>query len=337
MRNLKTALLSFLILSSVFTMVGCQNNVPGRFLTACGWLPDNSKIIAYIYDNEMPNTGYEIITFLPSGEEVKRIEISTPLLINHYSDQLYFTEDGIKFFANIDSSLYLIDSGNGSQTLIATGCTFIMSSPSGKIAFVKNTFSSNDTTHYSLIFLNGSKVDKISTFSIPNSATFYPEDQYTAFRFVNDSLMVGCFSDTSFCSLTFFDTGFNVLYTLNNHEVTSLISNSSIMGDVIYESNANLYKVNAKDQVVTVIKPVQSRLTSLSFAANGSFLIYTYNPDMRYFFQPNTLIYYDLLSKQERVLAENIASSAQLSRDGKSIAFFSDNNYNVQLRVIPVQ
>jgi hypothetical protein len=317
------------------TFYGCPYNpLPvGSIIEFFGWRPDGQAIIS-VENNLNTNLTNLVVTFDLKGQELKRVQLQKPISSIEDFDRLYFASDRNGFFAQVNNDIYLIDPRSGSEALLISGERFITASNSGKLILTSQDVN-KDSINYFIKFMDMGNIRTISSLLFPKSTIPKFFETGNAI-FIGDSLLTGCRTDTAKCSVTIFDTLFGIKYTTSDQDGFITPAFSSAKNQLFYLSSNDFSLFDLLSQSVKHIKSAPSHVLSIDISPVADFFIYTVSEDGRYFFYPSSMMLFDLRTNTEKKLFSGIASSAQLSPDGKSVAYSTNENNDVHLHVIPV-
>jgi hypothetical protein len=327
-----------LLFLCLFSSATCYDPGPGSNYKFFGWKPDGSGIVvAKINYLKYSHTAVakELWITNQQGSSIKTIELEKAICEEQFFDRLYFANDGVSFFAKIAGDIYLVNSDNGNETLFLEGQKFLTASSSGELILTSQE-KNQDSITYRIIALKSGSPRTVASITFENANTskffFVPRNA----KFIGDSLLTGCTTDSLQCSVTIFDTLFNIKYLTNDQDgfIPPVFANKK--NQLLYSSSNKLLILDLLSKSVKPIKSISSNVRSVDISALSDFIIYTSSDIKGYALNPNDLFLYDLRTNAEKKLASEIASSAQLSPDGKLLAYLTFENRDANLYVISV-
>ncbi|HYM20396.1 MAG TPA: hypothetical protein VEW28_05255 [Candidatus Kapabacteria bacterium] len=334
----RSTYLLFLIFLLPPLLCGCPYNPipPGSDIIFWGWKPDGSGIVAVRWTDSYPQRGREVVAFNLQGQELSSVRLEKAISYNEFSDKLYFVSDGERFLAQIDTDIFIVDPLTGTESLVVSGQKFIAASPSGKLIFTWQ-YHTSDSIQYAIISLNGNIQRRVANWGMPVSGSFAPYFGPSGLSFINDSLFIACFSDTGICSLTLFDTLFTIKYSANDREGYTVSAFAQQANQLVYLSSSgfSIFDVPSRT-IIRHIQSAPSAVLSLDVSPTGGFFVYNVSDNGRFFFDPSSIMLFNLKTNQETKLESGIASSGQLSPDGKLLGFFTRSDDRGKLNIIPV-
>lgn len=317
-------------------LVACESVQQfGKHYVASGWKTNSNEIIAIVQDiDDYPYTEYarEVVAFNEVGQELTRVQLTKPVRVDAFFDRLFFC-DQTKFFVQIDADIYLVNSQTGVEEILIANQKFISASKSGKLILTSNENSLSDTTIYSLFSIEEGVPRQISKLFLPDENGYlYNRDV----NFIGDSLLIGCYSDTGFCALALFDTLFGLRSSLNDNGRPMFPSFSEAANKLSYFSQSGFWLYDLSSKSVQLVSVAPSNVNAMTISPDAAFIIYTVNEEGAYILRPSKLMLLNLKTKEERQLSSGLVSSGQLSPDGKSVVYFTNNDRDIQLHIVPV-
>jgi hypothetical protein len=317
--------------------LGCPYNPipPSNNVIIFGWTRDGSNIIAL---KQAVGGGVDVATLNIQGKEIKKYHLQKLAYINDYyfSPKLFLAQNGNSFFAQINDDVYIIDVDNGSEMLFLPKEQMRNISSSGKLMLSSRLIGS-DTALFSIRSIEGAGTRVIRTWLRTKSDSFTATFDKLDVSFIGDSLLIGCYADTGQCSLTVFDTLFRIKFKSNEHTGPFLLpSFSSGSGQVIYLATPNISLFDLQKQTSKTITSSLQYVTFLDISQNGDFFVYVVSNHPSYTFISGDLMLFDLKTNQTKKIMSGVASSGQISPDGKSVAFFTAGDNGGILHVVTV-
>ncbi|MEI8133808.1 MAG: hypothetical protein WCH46_01875 [bacterium] len=323
-----------LLLLLAWSFVSCDMGTADSDYKFFGWKRDGSGIVvAKINYNTYPYPNYakELLLTDQNGATIKTIQLEKAILEQAHCDRLFFAGDGSNFFAQIDDDIYLVNSNTGAETLLLAGKIFMTGSGSGKSILTMKKLSPDSIVYEIFTFENGTLRTNHST-STPK-VNFSPN---TA-EFIADSLLVGCTFDSGKCSVTIFDTSFNIRFSTSHEQSDVSPSLARISNQLLYTTYSNeFYLLNLTSRNSTYIISAPQIIHSNDLSPNSDFFIYTVSDNKPNVYNRRSLYLFNIQKKSVQFITQNLSSSAQLSPDGKSIAYLVHEDKDDKLHVIPV-
>lgn len=238
----------------------------------------------------------------------------------------FFSDKPGAFYAESGDCLFLANYTTEENKLLLKGEYFLSASPSGKKIMTYKSIS--DSTEYKIYTLLNGEISSFISKSYHDNVNFMPFFGFTDLTFLNDSLWVACYADSGGCNLTLF----------NNFKIVSPILDSSGGFFQRLASNINrLFYTNLdaikyfdlntnQTDYITYKRP---NTVSFGVDPNGKYCIYSVNENKWADVSPGTLKLYNFEKRSETTIASGIVSSGQVSPDGKSVAYFTNENKDI--------
>jgi Tol biopolymer transport system component len=305
------------------------------------WSPDGSTILALVEDYGMPDFAYEMVSFNATGQEQDRKNIGLSFAYFDLSDKLDFSSDRKSFFMQSKDDIYLINIDNGKQRLLIPNEDFVTASPSGNIFLTHTTpkASSRDSQEYAIYSLEGGILRKIISRKLPPESFYFAYDTFGRPKFISDSIFAVDYGSGP-SSLTFFDTLLQVQYSTNDGKYVSLFSFADKTSQLLYIADSSFYRYDIANKLVQEVSRAPKQTYSLDVSPTSELIVYTVDDLKRGWFytyyDPSSIIEYNLKTREEKKLASNASSTARISPDGKYVAYFTSENRDIHLHIVPV-
>ncbi len=333
--NIIKSVRKFYVVLAVFcinTFFGCSQEPVGSEYLYFGWIPDGSGLVAVKNNNDDSKT--EVSVYNKIGEIQKQFRLGIYVSPPKYDDRIYFSNKSNCFFLLSEDYLYLVNYQTEESTLLLKGENFVGASPSGnKIITWRSIPDSMEFKIYTL--LEGG----ISSYILKryhDNVNFRPYTGFSDLTFLNDSVWTACYSDSSGCSLTLFNDRFVILNPTLDTSGGFFSRYATNVNKLFYVSSNALKYIDLDNNQIIYISPSHTYTASLAVDPNGNYCLYSTNEERIFDVKPGTLRLYDVKRHTETIIASGIASGGQISPDGKSLAYFTNEAKDIHPHIIPI-
>ena len=332
------------VLLFVVTFAGCSavnTTTDIQDIVELQWQADGSALYGFIqkttitsYDTYYPQALYNIVKFNTDGS-VQKIFSTDQKAVNDFSYSQYISADGSNIVTQLGIDLYEFNTNSGAQTKITSQFHLIVASPD--LHYVVGSYSPATRPIKTLTVLDVSK----SPFRIIKEfdvASVFPAPGV----WLSDNNFGITITDSMGYHIAIFDTTGSNTLTIGGAKATFHNTKYFPTTKTLYFQN---FATRANDNTVdkynftTKLRAtaIAASIESFDITKDEGMVAYTYyrlNTDSSYTRQ---LIFKNLESLQEKVVATDNLSIVSLSPNGDKLAYVQkrDVNFN-QLSVIPV-
>lgn len=317
---------------TMFWIVGCTQEPSGSEYLYFGWIPDGSGLVALKNNNDETKT--EVCVYNQKGELLKQYRLGLYIPRPVYDDRLLSSNRLGTFYLESGDCLFLVNYTTEENTLLLKGEYFIGASPSGNRIMTWRSLA--DSMEFKIYTLHNGEILSYVSKRYHEDVNFRPYSGFSDRTFLNDSLWVACYSDSGGCNLTMFNDDFGIVSPIIDSLGGSFSRFASNINKLFYTASDAIKYFDLNTNQTDYITYERPYTASFGVDLNGKYCIYSVNEEKRYGIRPGTLKLYSFEKRSETTIASGIVSGGQVSPDGKSVAYFTNENKDIHPHIYTI-